>query len=321
MASGEILDTALSVYQALGWTILKLTALPTVFCLASVAFVWEYVLPSFGLTDHPADVKAQVGEAIVTLGIAIGVAGPLFLLGLAYTSGVVVTLVADFMLGRSPNPHSASAVGLRALTKLLLLLIYELIVGWSGILIATCLLMASALMPTGGPNDAWAAAASGSAIVAYAAGFLILPAVMVRHALAPAIAVVEGLGHRATARRSVALMKATPWQPSGYSAAWLIAACVGLLLVLLLPGLSAGLGWIGISGEVHLAPTVPLLDQILSRAIVQVPAYLAIWTLVPVWCAGITILYFERRVRLEGYDIEALAGDVRHTDKRSKFEL
>ncbi|MBI5705862.1 MAG: hypothetical protein HZC36_02610 [Armatimonadetes bacterium] len=321
MTSSEVLDMALSVYQALGWTILKLTALPTVFCLASVAFVWEYVLPSFGLTNHPSDVKAQVGEAAATIGVGIGVGGPLFLLGLAYSSGVVVTLVSDHMLGRTPNAASAAASGLRVLRRLFLLMLYEVMVGWSGVLAATGLLMVSALMPADATGDAWAAAATGTALFAYLIGFIVLPAVLVRHALAPAVCVLESLGSRATAKRSVALMKATPWQPSGYPAAWLITVCVLLLILLLLPGLSAGLGAIGISSDLHLVPSIPLLDMLLARAIEQVPSYLAIWTLVPVWCAGVTILYYERRVRLEGFDIEALAADVRQADRRSKFEL
>jgi hypothetical protein len=46
-----------------------------------------------------------------------------------------------------------------------------------------------------------------------------------------------------------------------------------------------------------------------------------LWVLIPVWCTTTTILYFERRIRLEGYDIELLARDMVRSRKESRFEL
>jgi hypothetical protein len=40
------------------------------------------------------------------------------------------------------------------------------------------------------------------------------------------------------------------------------------------------------------------------------PAYLMVWTLVPIWATAVTIIYFERRTRREGYDIDVLATRV-----------
>lgn len=321
MRPGEVLDMALAVYQSAGWQILRTTALPTVLCLACVAFILNYVLPSFGMTSDAENVKAQVGEAAWTLTIAMGVGGPLFLLGLAISSGIVISLVADFMLGRVPNTKSAVQAGMRSLKGLFALCMYELLIGWSGVLGATVLMMISAVLPQNGTNDALAALFTGIGVFGYAFGWITLPLVLLRHALAPAAVVLEGAKPFQAARRSIALMRGSHWQPSGYGTGWLLLATLGILLLLLLPGMALSLQALGLSSDVRLFSDIPFLSQAIAQALGLLPYFLAIWTLVPVWCAGVTILYFERRIRLEGYDIEALAQDAWMADRSSRFEL
>ena len=41
-----------------------------------------------------------------------------------------------------------------------------------------------------------------------------------------------------------------------------------------------------------------------------IPSFIAILLLLPAITCGFTIIYFERRVRLEGYDIDALANEI-----------
>ena len=51
------------------------------------------------------------------------------------------------------------------------------------------------------------------------------------------------------------------------------------------------------------------------------PGFAVIWLTVPVWCTTCTLLFYERRIRLEGYDIDALAKEIWRADRQSRFEL
>ncbi|HSI72101.1 MAG TPA: hypothetical protein VK934_02905, partial [Fimbriimonas sp.] len=60
----------------------------------------------------------------------------------------------------------------------------------------------------------------------------------------------------------------------------------------------------------------PLLLEALDLA----PLYLVIWALVPAWATALTVIYYERRVRIEGYDIEVL-GRQTNEDRASRFNV
>jgi hypothetical protein len=62
-------------------------------------------------------------------------------------------------------------------------------------------------------------------------------------------------------------------------------------------------------------------SPVLVEALGVLPYFLVIWTLMPLWAIATTIIYYDRRIRLEGYDIEALAEDVWRADRSRRFEL
>jgi hypothetical protein len=322
MGTGELLDLSSRLYQTMGPTILRLTAVPTLACVASVAFVLDYVLPAFGVTRAPESVGAQVGEAAVHLFVALGIASPLFLLGLSYSMGIVVALVSDYMLGNLPDPENAVRTARRSLRTTLLVNLYEVLVGWSGVIAATFFLMLSALLSESMPQDNLAAGGVAAlAVFSYIVGFLVLPFVLGRHLLAAPAAIVERLATVAAIRRSTELLAGTRWQPSGYGAVMALIGLVMCLLVLVTTGIALSIGIVGSLEESKLFTDYPVLGELLAKIGHLIPWYLAIWTLVPVWCATATILYYERRIRLEGFDIESLAKDVWRTDRQSRFEL
>jgi hypothetical protein len=51
------------------------------------------------------------------------------------------------------------------------------------------------------------------------------------------------------------------------------------------------------------------------RAFDLIPPFLIIWTLLPVWASVITIVYYERKIRLEGYDIDVLASEISRSSR------
>src|ERR1044072_7574842 len=143
MNGREFLDVAFRAYQTMGWTILKITLVPSLFCLAAVTFFFWYVLPSYGVTRTPGSTANQIMEAGSTTGLALFVAGPLFLVRLSYPSIVATKLVSDFMVGNVPSAQSADAAGRLRLTSLFWLNARQLLLSSGGILMSFGLLAVS----------------------------------------------------------------------------------------------------------------------------------------------------------------------------------
>lgn len=61
--------------------------------------------------------------------------------------------------------------------------------------------------------------------------------------------------------------------------------------------------------------------DIVAAAFAYIPWYLVIWVSVPMWSTVCTVLYFERRVSREGYDIEVLAQEVWRNTPGHRFQL
>jgi hypothetical protein len=320
MNFGEIMDFSFKVYQALGMMILRLTAIPAVFTFAGVAFLFEIVLPRFGVTSNASNMNVQVGEAVGVILLALVVAGPIALVGISLATGVVVKLTSDYIHGNVPDPKAATRAGIQSLRQLFWLHIFELLAGWSGILVALGLLILSAFVGQSGDTVSSGLVAMFS-VLAWIVGPLILILVSSRHSLSPAITMFEGLKPFAAAKRSAQLLRSNGFQPSGYGAIFTVGLLIPFLVVLLLPGFELGKSLIDLDSFLEGLTSIPLLGLMLGKVLQFFPLYLAVWVLVPVWCTTSTILYFERRIRLEGYDIEALAKDVYRHQKHARFEL
>lgn len=322
MEASEVMDLAMRVYQNFGWTLLKATAVPSLFCFAAIAFVMQYVLPGLFQTSNATDTSAQIGEAMSAAALAIAVGGPLLLIGVSYASGVTVFLVSDFISGQVPNINGAHAGARRSLGKLLVLNIRELFQAWSGLLIAFVALAASAALSQVFPQEnLWPALAGLVAVLGFVVGFFVLPWVLARHALAPAIICLEGKKAGQSVHRSLDLLKGSPWTPSGYGTI-LMLYCVEVFLVLMIwIGASASLGLFQAFDQARALSEWPVIGTVFEKALSLFPFFLAVWTVIPVWTTTTTLLYYERRIRLEGYDILSLAQEVWRTDRQSRFEL
>ncbi len=322
MLPGEIIDVSMRVYRSLGWTILKSTAVPTLLCVGGMAYLFDFVAPNFFLTSTPNDVSAQVWESLVSLASALFLAGPLFLTGLSYSSAVVVSLVSDYMVGNLPSPRAAAESARRSLRSMLVVSLYELLVGWSGVLAGIGLIMIGALAHSvAPPSSAWPAVFSLLGFLGALLGGCVMPFVLMRHALVPAATVLERLRPRSAARRSVELLRGSAWQPSGYGTLWMLLLILGFVFLMILAGVGASLGFVRVPEFQSFVEQYPIAGAIVAKSLDLLPSFFVVWTLVPAWCAAVTILYYERRIRLEGYDIDALAQDVWKSDKANRFQL
>ncbi len=322
MESGEILDLAMRVYQNCGLALLRTTAVPALFCFAALAFVLQVAAPQLFVTEQAGSTAGQIGEAVATLGLGLLVGGPLFLIGASYASGVCVFLVSDFIDGRDPNEAAAHAGARRSLVRLFGFHIRELIQAWSPLLLAFAGMAAGALLADALPeNNMWPAVAALLTVFFFVASFFVVPFVLARHALAAASICIENQRVGSAVRRSLNLMRGAHWAPSGYMTVVSLYLVVGLLGLLIWIGAGASVGLFRSLAGIETLHFSPALSAVLERALGMIPLFIAVWTIVPVWCTTTTLLYYERRIRLEGYDIFALAQEVWRTDRQSRFEL
>jgi hypothetical protein len=322
MSSSEILDTAVRTYQQLGWTFLKLTIVPSLFTLSALAFVRHYILPSFLSTKDASSLATQYGEVAIAIALAIFVGGPLLIVGVSATTAIVTQLVADYMLGNVPSPDAAVRAARNTIFTLTKVHLRELFLACGGILAAFALsILSSMLDQTTSNENLVAGVVAFFAIVGFVVGGVIFLVVVSRHALAAPVAVLEGVKAKQASRRSVVLMKGQGPIPSGYGSIWSLYTILFVLALLMVSGLTGFLSMVGFPDRFEsYLDNVPF-GGLLIEAMGLIPLFLWVWTTVPVWAVTVAIVYYERRIRLEGYDIEALAADVWRSDRQSRFEL
>lgn len=319
MQLGELFDLSLRVYRTLGWRILAASAVPTLFSLAGLAFLTQYVFPSFIWTKLGTNDAGQATNAVISILLAILVAGPLILIGISLATTYIAPLVADFMHGLPPDYKAASDAQWKTAPRMVLMSLRESVVAASGTAVGAALLFTSwYINKVTAASDSIAGIVLVIGIFALVAGFIVALALVSTHALVAPITVLDNLKAKAAAKRSKELMKARPYHGSGYDSIWSLYLLLGLLAGIILAGASMISGLLGIENWAS-ALDLRAMRPIIEAAIELVPIYLTLWVTVPVWAVTVTIVYFERRVRLEGYDIEALAADVWHPDREDRL--
>ncbi len=319
MQLAELFDLSLRVYRTLGWKILSACIVPSIFTLAGVAFLFEYVLPGFFTTNQGTKESGQVIEAIMNLGLGVFVAGPLMLIGIALATTYIAPLVSDFMHGAPPNYKAAQEAQRKTALRMLWLSIKESLFATSGVVVGALFLFLSwiATYMTASDNVI-AGVVAVLGVCAIIAGSLMVLFVISIHAIIAPISAIENVPWRKAGRRSKDLMKSRPYQGSGYEAIWSLYSLLLFIIIILFGGTAAIGGLVGITnwaGALNLRELRPVVEGVFDL----VPYFLCIWVIIPVWAVSTTIIYFERRVRLEGYDIEALAADVWHPEREDSL--
>ena len=316
------MDASVGAYQLLGSTILKLTAVPTLLCMASFAFVTGYILPMLGTTGNSSSISTQLGEVVVAIALAIGVGGPLFFIGASYSAVLITSLISDYMIGNVPNPQVAARSARRLLPRISLLSLRATLVSGTGFLISVGMLMLSAyLSATQAESPELSGAVGLLAVMGLWVGVVLFPIILTRYALAVPIMVLERVGSGQAVKRSVALSKSSPFFPSAFSNILGLEFLIFCLWIFIWQGVSTISSGFGLKDWLKNATSGTPLYDLSTVAMDLLPWFLVLWVVIPVWCVTTTILYYERRTRLEGYDIEALAQDVWRADKQSRFEL
>lgn len=322
MTSGEALDLALRAFRAVGAPILRLSALPILCCYLVISFFNVFVAPGLFWTKDPQSLQTQALEVVFVFGIGAFVAFPLFILGVSYVSGLVTRLVSDFVLGNRPDEVTAVENARNSVFSMAS--VSFRMIGGALVTVAVSfglLFLSAFLEPLTNETNAWPAVTAFIASVGLFVGFLIFPFALSSQALAPAIVVLEGLKSGAAGKRSRALMKGNRFQESGSGKMTMLWMVCIFVFIAIFSGTEIAFAIFDIPGIVHGWFGATLFGQVVDRAMAMVPFYLCLWVLIPLWCATTAIIYYDRRIRLEGYDIEVLSMDARRTSRQSRFQL
>jgi hypothetical protein len=229
------------------------------------------------------------------------VVGLLFVLQAA-AAAICAVVVAPSLGGGEgivplPAARRAAAVATAALASLAILLLLPLLGALPG----------AALLPRARSPVAWVAA---FALFLGGAGVGFLLAVL-RTLLVPAVAAIEGRPHFAAVRRASALMRSAPglpWRDSPALRASLVLFATFAIAIAVNVIVGVPRGVIGrLAGGSALLPTTLSLWAEIPLGIFETVASAA---LQPFSLVAVAVLYFDRRARREGLDLERFAGEV-----------
>jgi hypothetical protein len=311
MSPAEIVDLSIKVYQRMAAVFIRESLIPAFLALIGLAFVVEWTLPSLTETRSGSDFTAQIVEFCFNLVLGLAVGGPLILMGGGYLVATVVILSAEYLTGNPVDPKiardHARNVWKQTIATSGLILFRSL----SGILASVAVMAIGGWLSTlVGDRDGGVYAVAIIGIFGMVLGGIWFLSCMVRYALAIPVSVLENVPAKVALRRSAELQKGQSRLMSGATATWNLVGTVllGALLIATGAGIAesvTGAGqWVNqISELLPFGPVWRLAGELL-------PSFIAVLLLLPAVACGITVIYFERRVRLEGFDIDALASHV-----------
>lgn len=317
-----MLDTALGVARNLGVQILRVSMNPTFFCIAALVFVFGYAVPELQYTQRPNSTVGQVEEAIGTLALAVFVGGPIFLMGAIYAGSVVTRLTSDFLLGLPVNVPAAEAIVRKRLGSLLLYGFRELFICFGGLLASGALLLASGLLTTvTSPDNPLPGILAVLGAFSCAVGVGLVLILFARRAIVFPVVVIEDVGIRAASARTKTLMKPINNQPNGTGVIGAMYAISLLVYVVISVGLGSVLMFFNVEGLVRTWANHSMGEPLLTTAVDLIPDFCALWALLPFWAIVMTVLYYERRIRVEGFDIEQLAEEIGRDGRTNRFNV
>jgi hypothetical protein len=312
----------LRLFQAIGWRLLRISVGPALLCLASVSFTTEYALPRFLVTDHPEVFQAQIGEAMVTFALLVFIAGPVFLTGVAATVAGVTVLVSDYILGNVPDERLAQRRVVEVLPRLFVLSFRDAFIQFGGFLFVFFVFATAAYLGSFGPQysdlSGWMFMFGCLAIIPAVIFFLYNGGV---RALTPSVLILEDLGIREASKRSKYLAKARDPRGTGQFTLFQVSMTAIFLMILLEVGIYAMKSILGLDAQLQSLTNLLPFPALWQQAIDLVPIYLALWFTIPFIASAATLLYYDRRIRFEGYDIEVLASEIATSDRQVRFRL
>lgn len=317
---GELYDAAFGLYRKNGLELLKLIFVPATVTFGLFSLAAKFVLPNLFTTAHPDSIWQQAGEVAMLIVVALLCIAPVVLVSYSYMTAAASLFVADIHLERRPN---LPAIHRAVWKKLIPLTIVNLLVLFRVLfipLIATGLLLLSALIDQrSGSRDSVVPFIALFGVLGICVGFVTVPLAFSWNSIAPVILIQEGVNASEATRRMKQLL--SPVGPTGRGTA------TGLLLVTLLLQFLLW-GAFGMPADLlrdYLVAQGVDSGNVFLRTLFEVlnvfGAYASFVLVHPILIAGITLIYFDRRVLVDGFDVELLAQDIWKNDRAVAFDI
>lgn len=310
MSGGEIIDQATRIMQLHGLPLLAATLFPVSLCFLALVFFFSFIGNTLSGT-HQVGFWNETGEVIFATVACLITAAPLFTIGASFSTGLTTRLTSQYMLGQDPDFKSAVKMTYLDLPRMASVLGVVLLRTFGAALLAVGAIVGMAMFTREFPDNlAVSFIVVIGIMVASMSGLIIPPILLGNLSLAPSIAAVEGLSGKEAAKRSRHLMRQQGHVSSGYSvliSGWFLVGFVGFVLLI---GLYFAYGLLNLDSISRTATLYGNLGAVVSGAIDSIPIFLTVWVVLPFYSAILSVLYYDRRIRVEAYDIKVLAHDV-----------
>jgi hypothetical protein len=304
MTPSAIVTMALRILPEAGREIFLRTALPSLVAFAGIMFLFRVGIPLLFSTRDGDRLQTQIEDFIGALALSSLVALPLVLLGFTVATATTVHVTARYLTG---EPGAADEATPRSVLSLFWGLLIAAFRAFAVMLLLGGMTAASAIISDRAPQQSvWATLAAVGTTICLLVALPLCLVVMNSFALVAPVLVLEKVDARTARIRSRFLMRRQPGIAGGSEGFWSIVTLAVLLAIIALVGVASLLSIT--SGLETLGWAIgPLPGYVLLQAaIADLPAYLAVWGIGTFLAVGLTVLYYERRVRVEGHDIEVL---------------
>lgn len=286
MSTGELLDRTFMLYRK---NFLLFVGIATVGPAAYLVFQ----LLTIGSAVVPRSSRATGTAALASMGVGILVGLVVMLAGMAISHAATVKAVAAVHLGRMITVGGAYKALRGRIFRVLAVfsLVMLLVMVGAGVIIMVASVIAS-LALVGGAQAGTAGAIAGGLVglVAVVAGVLLAITIYVRYSLAIQACVVEDLRPIASLKRSAVLSK------GARSRVLTVYFVFGLLSLIVSVALGGGMGAAG----------ALLHNRIVALILIYLASFVAGSLTGPLATIGISLLYYDERVRKEAFDLQLM---------------
>jgi hypothetical protein len=320
MMPAQAVDSAFRIYQRHAWKTIRLVSVPLILSYLALIFFITLLWPQFLLTSDTSRSVVQVVELATIIGVSIAVALPVFGLGLGHALTIAISIAKDAVHGREPDEQGAVRNANRLFWKQMGLI---WVVGFRasiGLLLGLAVVALSDLITVDSQfADMIFALLSVGGLLVLAAGVFLFLLVPFKEGISSVVLALEDVGVRGALRRSRFLSRGAPYEPNATGSLLSLYFAIFLGFLILIFGFGS---LFSIVIEPFIAPLAGsgIVQSAVAEAVRTLPWYLMMLFLVPLAAIGLTVVYYDRRVRIEAYDIETLAQNVLQT-KRKKVLL
>jgi hypothetical protein len=319
LSTGDIIDRAVRIYRRNFTALVCIVAIPTLINYAASVLFWygySQMIMSMqpGPDSAPGSLPAPGAGPIV--GLLIGaLLYPVWLFALLTSVAGIARMVGDYMmLGETITVRRffkavwkrLGDIVLMALLSIVILFAVSMVVYIALILMMLLIVVMLAAVSTLGPGSGLPPWAGGLIVVvisiAAVIGFFILVLVIISRVIfMPQVVMIEGQSAGSALGRAFQLGSRN-WKRLAAVVLFTYFVQYSIQFALLIP---LGVGFY-LSGSFNPEFFVNPTWTILYSAFGEIATLLSL----PIWITALTLLYFDNRVRKEGYDVELLARSV-----------